>query len=152
MSLQWARRSAHCIQSIDAAKLKIPYRPNYTNQLPSDDSSADDSGSGSDTGVVPRRAGRKRGWRAAQDAQYWDAKRQRKAIREAELDTIITAQGRHQKAYMFLEFLENGSLAALIRKLNAYEDEGEEIRIPNRVLWSFWLCSKWEHYQRNPAI
>ncbi|KAI1106785.1 kinase-like protein [Jackrogersella minutella] len=39
------------------------------------------------------------------------------------------------KDYLLLEFMENGDLAHFIYKLN----ELNEV-VPNRVLWSFWLC------------
>lgn len=41
--------------------------------------------------------------------------------------------------YVILEFVENGDLAHLIQRIEKAKGDKTK-RVPNRVLWSFWLC------------
>ena len=47
---------------------------------------------------------------------------------------------RRRHDFVVFEYLENGDLASLIEKMTAAR--GASYQIPNRVLWSFWLCCK----------
>ncbi|KAI1471306.1 kinase-like domain-containing protein [Daldinia caldariorum] len=42
--------------------------------------------------------------------------------------------------YIILEYLGNGDLGHLIQRIEKASLPREEKRVPNRVLWSFWLC------------
>lgn len=42
--------------------------------------------------------------------------------------------------FLLLYFCNKGAVSSLIEELASRQ--GDEARVPNRVLWSFWLCSK----------
>ncbi|KAI0131026.1 kinase-like domain-containing protein [Daldinia grandis] len=42
--------------------------------------------------------------------------------------------------YLILEFVENGDLTHLIQRIESSKLDNKVKRVPNRVLWSFWLC------------
>lgn len=44
------------------------------------------------------------------------------------------------KDYLLLEFAENGDLEKFIIKMNE-----RNLMVPNRVLWSFWLCCEFDY-------
>ena len=44
--------------------------------------------------------------------------------------------GRNAREFMILEFMENGDLNSLLNRSN----QVSSAPIPNRVLWSFFLC------------
>ncbi|KAI0126081.1 hypothetical protein BJ170DRAFT_725884 [Xylariales sp. AK1849] len=129
--------SAHCIQTIEPWQVKGPPKEKFIrglpDLLPSDDSSVD----GSENEKKPRsRPKRRSTWTAA----YKEHKRQKRARRDREIREEIDEAGDRPppKDYILLEYLENGSLASLLYKLRSAE-KGEGA-IPQRVLWSFWLC------------
>lgn len=46
---------------------------------------------------------------------------------------------------MLMEYVPNGDLAQIIKKLNRLKDKSrtpDKVYIPNRVLWRFFLCSE----------
>ncbi|KAI8964733.1 kinase-like domain-containing protein [Daldinia sp. FL1419] len=42
--------------------------------------------------------------------------------------------------YIILEYMDNGNLSHLIQRIEKSYIAQEQKRVPNRVLWSFWLC------------
>ncbi|OTA94629.1 hypothetical protein M434DRAFT_10577 [Hypoxylon sp. CO27-5] len=140
-------RSAHCIQMIDpkgtgqnAREILIP--------LPSDDSSIDEDSSGNESGTRAKfRQGRdnKRKRRRNRRRSEMSRKiaRTRYIRREDEIrnyNQAYDADGNlPQNDFIIFEYLENGDLADFIARL-AEHRHSPISRIPNRVLWAFWLC------------
>lgn len=53
--------------------------------------------------------------------------------------------------YFIMEYLENGDLTNFLYKAVDMVNENPARRIPNRVLWSFWLCCGWPRPQPAPS-
>lgn len=71
-------------------------------------------------------------------------KRRRKLERAEEIEEEIENNVGEGHNYLIMEYLQLGSLANLIVKLNERQPEDDRLlKIPNRVLWGFWLCRKW---------
>ncbi len=100
----------------------------------------DSSGNDSSTRVEVRRRHRIPK-RMSRNDRYWRRKRERRRIRNAEVEEKIEIQEQigQRRDYIIMEYLQNGSLAGLIVKLNELKAD----KIPNRVLWGFWLCRKY---------
>ncbi|KAI0408318.1 hypothetical protein F4802DRAFT_594258 [Xylaria palmicola] len=135
--------SAHCVQIFDPVDIGKPEN-DYALSLPPEDSSADDDSSGNESltreQVTKRHRVRKR---KSRSHAHWESKRRRKIDREASIERAFEEYLRkgQLKDYILMEYLPNGSLAGLIGRLNKNKRRDEDdLRIPNRVLWSFWLC------------
>ncbi|KAI1761320.1 hypothetical protein GGR53DRAFT_469470 [Hypoxylon sp. FL1150] len=132
------RRSAHCIQLVEPQSTLIDPERRLIRKLRDDDSSIDGDSSGDEShdGV---------------DVPDWfnnEFLRQRR--RENRRDEIMlhnemirSDKSKENPRYnlLILEYMSNGDLSTLIGKLakdRRNRDWGG--RIPNRVLWSFWLC------------
>ncbi|KAI1390731.1 uncharacterized protein F4822DRAFT_394296 [Hypoxylon trugodes] len=141
------KNSAHCIQMIEPkdvnAKKNEPLNELQLAPATDDSSNADDtSGDESNYEKYPGTREeyleseriRKQKWR--QNPQYAQARK----------DTAknITRKMRGIGGWDFLlfEYVENGDLGQLIGKLavQTERETGEMGRVPNMVLWSFWLC------------
>lgn len=142
------RKSAHIVQVIDRKDIGKEYsrRPPVIWDLDQDDSSfyEDSSGDDSADNSLPHPQRRPRAVysareRAAKDAAW------RRHQRELAWEYNLPGERRRRNKrmdFIIQEYLENGDLAHLIYKLEAGGRAGT--RIPNRVLWSFWLCCKFE--------
>ncbi|KAI1741699.1 kinase-like domain-containing protein [Xylaria scruposa] len=136
--------SAHCVQIIEPQDIGLPEEEPILLPLPNIDSSTDGDSSGNESlsraEVLGRHRIRKRRERGA---RHWQRKDRRRRIRMKEVEEEIRRQEERgvRKDYIIMEYLQNGSLANLLVKLNVHErDHGFPYRIPNRVLWGFWLC------------
>ncbi|KAI1310679.1 hypothetical protein F5Y03DRAFT_345215 [Xylaria venustula] len=135
--------SAHCVRIIEPQDIGNPKEEPVALQLIDWDSSTDGNSSGNDSSTrtevlrrhrVPKR--RSRG------NQHWARKRTRRIMRAQEIDREIERQEERgvRRDYIIMEYLHNGSLASLLMKLNNEKEDPRLTRIPNRVLWGFWLC------------
>ncbi|KAI0966215.1 hypothetical protein F4678DRAFT_450478 [Xylaria arbuscula] len=136
--------SAHCVQIIEPQDIRTREENPVPMQLIDRDSSTDGNSSGNDSSTrtevqrrhrVPKRRSRSN--------QYWIRKKARKFQRAIEIQREIRRQEAigERKDYIIMEYLHNGSLASLIMKLNDEKIQDPNLtRIPNRVLWGFWLC------------
>ncbi|KAI1411919.1 hypothetical protein F5Y13DRAFT_200602 [Hypoxylon sp. FL1857] len=141
------RQSAHCIQILGPKETgRAP--PNYTLPLFNDDSSPDDLSSGNATESLndwrdrrdrARTRRERRRKRKGSNKVAWNSwqYRQRK-IKER---NIKHKTDEERRDFIILEYLENGDLGSLIERLAAAKSSGQDDwRVPNRVLWAFWLC------------
>ncbi|KAI1083986.1 kinase-like protein [Whalleya microplaca] len=154
-------RAAHCIQRIDPQSVGMePTKPYAFEEPRLWDSSAEEDSSGDESVADERPPEPKtRRW-------LWDNERETIDKRSRDYTTRFDATMKRindrddrlyerderrakglpdkeddaewdldHKDYLLLEFVENGDLTRLICKLNDMKEN-----IPNRVLWSFWLC------------
>ncbi|KAI0142448.1 kinase-like protein [Hypoxylon sp. NC0597] len=156
-------RAAHCIQQIKPEDIGLNPRTKFQYELPDmfDSSSEDSQSSGEESreDEPPSLQVPTRRWRTTHDPEYMAEKelRHRERIRQAterneerqgmlflaeeeiengrQPDFDLNDWDADHKDYMVLEFMEHGDLAHFIYKVN---ELGEEV--PNRVLWSFWIC------------
>ncbi|KAI1485159.1 kinase-like domain-containing protein [Biscogniauxia mediterranea] len=161
-------RAAHCIQMIPPEKVGM--RPKKRSRFrPQNhfDSSDEGISSGEESrGEEPKEKPKSRRWRLQNERQktkvklqllsdrmeIWrdlvkqrNARLQARAIKrqqEGEASQASTTDDPldeewelDYKDYLLLEFAENGDLANFIYKTNEMRE-----KVPNRVLWSFWLC------------
>ncbi|KAI1499101.1 hypothetical protein F5X99DRAFT_391237 [Biscogniauxia marginata] len=162
-NMRKVKKAAHCVQIIEPEEIGKPPLREFVKKLPHDDSSEDYSSSGSDS-VNNKKKKRKRPKKPSRKTQsayrkknksatgggkligtdrLWDERRKRREERDKEIAKKIAVEKKKgpRRDYLVMEYLENGDLATLIYKLQA--DKAKEKtggRIPNRVLWSFWLC------------
>ncbi|KAI0553968.1 kinase-like domain-containing protein [Xylaria curta] len=136
--------SAHCVQIIEPQDIGLPEEEPIVLPLQEIDSSTDGDSSGNESlsraEVFRRHRIPKRRERSA---RHWQRKDRRRRIRAKEIEEEIQRQEERgtRKDYIIMEYLQNGNLADLLIKLNEHErDDGFPYRIPNRVLWGFWLC------------
>ncbi|RYO95984.1 hypothetical protein DL765_011722 [Monosporascus sp. GIB2] len=158
--------AAHCIQLIDPERIGMKKQQPYRFARPEliDSSSEGElSGDESPPDEPPKKVQRTRRARLADKEEAIRMRRRRRemARRDAEMERKIEererrleqrrkagAKGRSiaggddddewqldHKDYLLLEFVENGDLFNFITKLNE-----KNLVVPNRVLWSFWLC------------
>ncbi|KAI8635549.1 hypothetical protein F5Y19DRAFT_469425 [Xylariaceae sp. FL1651] len=143
-------KSAHCVQLINAREVGKNHGHRATWDLSSDDSSApddssaDDESSG-DASLDELQVGKRHRVvrRESRSQQHWDEKKRKQKAKNEEIRSRLRRQGsgEHEgrKDYIIMEYLQNGDLATLIHKLVEAKDR-EDTKIPNRVLWEFWLC------------
>ncbi|RYO84132.1 hypothetical protein DL766_001852 [Monosporascus sp. MC13-8B] len=137
-------KSAHCVQVInrwDVGK-KAP-KDELIVPLPGDDSSVDGDSSGDESIDYTRpraRTERKSLTRAQIDERTarWEARQEE--ILDKYYHPQFARRDRARRDFTILEYVENGDLANLIYKLT--EDKETNGRVPNRVLWAFWLCQE----------
>ncbi|KAI0595087.1 hypothetical protein F4775DRAFT_595576 [Biscogniauxia sp. FL1348] len=129
----------------------------FVRRLPGDDSSVEENSSGDDSvsahSALARRERRRDratmpapGEKAkdAADQKYWDDRRAAREKRDDEIKKEIAEEEEVSKTegprrdVIFMKWADHGSLASLVFRLQADQETGG--RIPNRVLWSFWLC------------
>ncbi|KAI0514975.1 hypothetical protein F5B22DRAFT_211034 [Xylaria bambusicola] len=142
--LRKVKGSAHCIQAIDPQDIgKLPHRP-YFMRYEDYDSSADEESSGNDSSNFREVRRRHRILkRKSRNALYWRRKKKRKQAREREIEKMLAEEyiSGERKEYIIMEYMHNGSLANLIDNLiEAKPNDIKLARVPNRVLWGFWLC------------
>ncbi|RYP46223.1 hypothetical protein DL768_007542 [Monosporascus sp. mg162] len=109
--------------------------------LPGDDSSVDGDTSGDESidYTRPRARPQRRNLTQAQIDQRiarWQARQEE--ILDKYYHPEFVRRGGARRDFTILEYVENGDLANLIYKLA--EDKETNGRVPNRVLWAFWLC------------
>lgn len=114
----------------------------FIQPFESDDSDLDENSSGDDSATEERLADLatpptvRTNNRTRQHWRNWRNRRR-------QVEQLNSNNGRHLQDYIVLEYVQNGELAGLIYKLSAdMRQNGADGRIPNRVLWSFWLCRK----------
>jgi hypothetical protein len=126
-------RAAHIVQVVPPEDIgkdaKRKSRPNPAQ----DDSSDEDDDSSGDEDVSPPAKKKSKSTMTDEEllerASKWDLPaEQRKGFQRE-------APNAKDKDYLILEFVENGDLSNLIGKVVE-----ERRRIPNRILWRFWLC------------
>jgi hypothetical protein len=143
---QKVKGSAHCVQIIDPQDIGQPEEEPVVLPLESCDSSTDSDSSGNESLTpAPIRRRHQRPKRRTRRNNYWVEKRRRWAERKAEINAQIREQSKNggRRDYIVMEYLQNGSIATLITKLANCKPPDENFRkIPNRVLWGFWLCCK----------
>ncbi|KAI0839368.1 hypothetical protein F5Y06DRAFT_286403 [Hypoxylon sp. FL0890] len=156
--------AAHCVQTVDARELGIRSPPEFPfdNVDPLDSSSGESSGSESPADEAPPQP-RTRKDLLDNDSEAMEEKQARHEMRcnlkstylktrlamlnlpyelralHGDIPPFPNEEGREwdddRKDFLFTEFMENGDLEHLLYRLvEAKED------VPNRVLWSFWLC------------
>ncbi|XXG99954.1 hypothetical protein Hte_006295 [Hypoxylon texense] len=141
------RRSAHCIQLIEPREIGRQAPEGIIRPLPDDDSSIDGDSSGDESASSQRLAelsGPPDPLSAYKQETRNRERRMRREDRQRQIDehNNMTGKGRggeRRSDIIILEYMENGSLQGLIEKLSLERRRGRG-RIPNRVLWSFWLC------------
>ncbi|KAI2467378.1 kinase-like protein [Annulohypoxylon bovei var. microspora] len=141
------QRAAHCIQVIDPPSVGLE-REKYVTPPDVHDSSEESESSG-DESAADTEARPPRRPRSAITAEEQTTRMQRLIDREinrlgGQVATMgISDQGQsrgERKDYMLMEYVEGGSLDNLIRRLQEPDEGGEMVKIPNKVLWSLWLC------------
>ncbi|GAP88215.1 putative serine threonine protein kinase protein [Rosellinia necatrix] len=142
--LRKVQGSAHCVQIIDPQDIGQPEEEPGLVPLDTCDSSTDHESSGNESlnraEVRKRHRVRKRSLRTRLQAER---KRRRWIERQNEIDAeILQRKARGFRSdYIVMEYLQHGSLATLMGKLSDREPRDKKhLRIPNRVLWGFWLC------------
>ncbi|KAI1640803.1 hypothetical protein F4809DRAFT_637253 [Biscogniauxia mediterranea] len=148
---------AHLALVYDPKQYGQPPLRKFVRRLPGDDSSVEEVSSGDESiSALSASARRERrrdratmpapGEKAkdAADQKYWDDRQAKRQKRDVEIqkeiadeEEVSKTQGPRQDV-IFMKLAEHGSLASLIFRLQADQETGG--RIPNRVLWSFWLC------------
>ncbi|KAI0016241.1 protein kinase-like protein [Xylariomycetidae sp. FL0641] len=163
-ALRKVRRAAHCVQMIppgdalpdEPDEFRFP-EPSWSDSSEEQDSSGDESRDEQPPAKRPRRRRSE-----AEKRNRDDYLAQRNAAREVRYDKREAARGApprrrrmrlrsrpdadesddenedydlNRKDFLLLEFLENGDLHNFLLKVIAMQE-----RIPNRVLWAFWLC------------
>ncbi|KAI1122628.1 hypothetical protein F5Y10DRAFT_286997 [Nemania abortiva] len=136
--------SAHCVQIIDPEDIGMPPEEEVTLRLKDYDSSIDGDSSGNESLDIKevRRRHRVPKRKDLTDADKL-AKRQKKEQREEEIEREIRNQRKKKtrRDYIVMEYLQHGSLGSLITKLHSCKPDDDRLRrIPNQVLWGFWLC------------
>ncbi|KAI2633358.1 hypothetical protein GGS21DRAFT_544035 [Xylaria nigripes] len=140
--------SAHTVQTVNPssrsetvqdALLSVPrYKGDTT-----DDSESSGNESSTPNEVIRRHRGWKRKIRTLEERE---AKKRRMADRDIFINTrleILRKQGLQlrRKDFIVLEYVPHGTLATLMRRLASHKAQDERLqKIPNRVLWEFWLC------------
>ncbi|KAI1758237.1 hypothetical protein F4782DRAFT_544575 [Xylaria castorea] len=136
--------SAHCVQIIEPQDIGKPEEEPVILPLHELDSSTDGDSSGNESLSRAEVLGRHQiPKRRERSARYWQRKNKRRIARAKQIEVVIERQEESgiRKDYIIMEYLQHGSLANLIVKLNEHErEDGFPYRIPNRVLWGFWLC------------
>ncbi|KAI0186640.1 kinase-like domain-containing protein [Xylaria flabelliformis] len=136
--------SAHCVQIFEPQDIGMPEEEPVILPLQEIDSSTDGDSSGNESLSRAEVRGRHRiRKRRERGARYWQRKDRRRRLRGKQIDEEIQRQEERgvRKDYIIMEYLQNGNLADLLTKLNEHErEDGFSYRIPNRVLWGFWLC------------
>ncbi|OTB03546.1 hypothetical protein M426DRAFT_23704 [Hypoxylon sp. CI-4A] len=159
-STRQMNRAAHCIQMIDPADIGMQTKPEFNFDSPdSADSSDEKSSSGEESreDTAPRVSTRR--WKMEHDLPAMEAKWARQTARNvkrrADIKTrirmkrqLFEAKQRGKKVdidpvhwradnkdYLLLEYMPLGDLQNMLVKL---AEQGDVV--PNRVLWSFWLC------------
>ncbi|KAI5865435.1 hypothetical protein GGS23DRAFT_594961 [Durotheca rogersii] len=126
------------IEPADIGKTVMGYFP----EQPSDDSSAAEASSGDESDTSARRQIRQNRLRPRSQRTVRELKskrRKRRAhVRAMLRERVFYPQPDDRREFVVLEYLENGNIDQLIAKL--VEDTENGGRIPNRVLWAFWLC------------
>ncbi|KAI1080696.1 hypothetical protein F5B20DRAFT_538587 [Whalleya microplaca] len=139
------KNSAHCIQLIEPNDIgKAPNRT-FIRTLAEDDSSEDCDTSGDDSATnaqLRRIDERQRNRRRDRSANILARRQRRRAARVAEITAKIAEEGEEygnvpRKDFIIVEYMENGDFANLLMKLTECNNYS---KIPNRVLWAFWLC------------
>ncbi|KAI1272840.1 kinase-like domain-containing protein [Xylaria sp. FL0933] len=134
--------SAHCVQIIEPQDIGKPEEEPVTLPLAEWDSSTESDSSGNESltrNQVQRRHRIPK--RKSRGNQYWRDRKRRREERDKEIEDEIANQVGERKDYIIMEYLRNGSLASLIIKLNERKKQDPNIaKVPNRVLWGFWLC------------
>ncbi|KAI5924783.1 kinase-like protein [Camillea tinctor] len=161
-------RAAHCIQAIPPEKIGMrPKEPFRFKALNFADSSDEGKSSGEESrGEEPKKKRKTRRQMILEDTQQmrikrqaqqdravrwqhrWDERKRRLEAREkrwaaqAAKGQPRTRNDREDREwqldnrdFLLLEFAEHGDLANFIYKCNELNE-----MVPNRVLWSFWLC------------
>ncbi|KAI0600485.1 hypothetical protein F4775DRAFT_67015 [Biscogniauxia sp. FL1348] len=167
-STRQVARAAHCVQMIPPEKVGMgPKKRSRFKQPNFLDSSDEGISSGEESrGEEPKEKPKSRRWMLINERQKMQIKLRafadRKDIWKGLVDQrneLLRARARKRqeegeesqassvgdpandqweldyKDYLLLEFAENGDLANFIYKINETRQ-----RVPNRVLWSFWLC------------
>ncbi|KAI1369952.1 hypothetical protein F5Y08DRAFT_347477 [Xylaria arbuscula] len=146
MMMRKVKGSAHCIQAIDPHSIGIAGNESRILDLDPYDSSVDEESSGNDSlnerQVRSRYRVKKRSTRTA---RYWKLKIKRKEKRTKEIKKKNEKKGKSKsnaasRDYIIMEYMHNGSLSDLINKLAQGAEDEPPNRVPNRVLWGFWLC------------
>ncbi|KAJ8132334.1 hypothetical protein O1611_g1294 [Lasiodiplodia mahajangana] len=140
--------SAHCVQIIDPPVIGMDADKRVTLPLQREDSSVDGDSSGNESltsRVIRRRYNKPKrpSRRTRQQARQQAAKERRKKIRVEQIEKEIRKQEKAgtRKDYIAMEYMQYGTLGSLIAKRNDCPAKEEKYsRIPNRVLWEFWLC------------
>ncbi|KAI1081018.1 kinase-like domain-containing protein [Whalleya microplaca] len=131
-------RSRHCIQLLRPEDVGLPDPRNDPTmptrpQLERDDSTDGEHSSSGDDSVVERRPRRMDTHQTKQNE--WTV---RNAALRSQWNTFLEekgAQGTPYRHFLLFEYLENNSLDNLIIRMNEANRT-----LPNRILWSFWLC------------
>lgn len=114
---------------------------------PLDDSSEDEDSSGDESVDVPPQAPVPRRLRDPAMQAERDAVLSER-VQNAQNAQNARQQGPKPKRFdvLLLEFVPGGDFETLIRKLSeANNGQMTALMIPNRVLWSIWLCCKFQH-------
>ncbi|KAI0159848.1 kinase-like domain-containing protein [Xylariaceae sp. FL1272] len=144
------RRSAHMVQLVDRQGIDLPPFKKFEYDIPRDDDSSSEENTSDDESVADVRPANVRTRREVmqQNAQQLVEKRARWLKRHRAASAKVNKRAKHKgdpnrdpmwdydrKDLLVLEYCENGDLQNLIYRLNEQNED-----VPNRVLWSFWLC------------
>ncbi|KAI0012180.1 kinase-like domain-containing protein [Xylariaceae sp. FL0662B] len=131
-------RSSHIVQVLAQEGFGKPARRPYED-IDTDDSSDDEESSGDEDIETPRPPRKPRRMFSAAElnskAEKWYPNRPDKDERSRIETTRGREAGEDAKDFIITELFQNGTLRDMILKINE-----RNLRWPNRVLWSFWLC------------
>lgn len=139
LGVQKLRRAAHCVQSINPEQLDLAPLANVKDMPDVYDSSDPEESSGDESIDVPRRPARPpRRTRTQEELERREFARVRR-IGEWRKSMDLTDRW----DYLLLEYVPGGDLETLISKFHKGKARNAfAMRIPNKVLWNIWLCSK----------
>ncbi|KAI1075635.1 hypothetical protein F5B20DRAFT_558852 [Whalleya microplaca] len=144
------KHAAHCVQIIHPPEIGQDPLARYQKRPVEDDSSDAAESSGDDSVAEQPPPKKTRSQLLATGQAELRAKHQRHFARIQARDNPprrTRGQGPPEEPredYLLLEYVPNGDLQNLILKIqdlvDAAEERGETFEIPNRILWSMWLC------------
>ncbi|OTA99631.1 hypothetical protein M426DRAFT_16233 [Hypoxylon sp. CI-4A] len=142
------RRSAHCIQVVDPEKIGQESR-DYIAPLSDTDSSEDWDSSGDESATDDRLEVLAGDFMKTlrENRRTTELKKVQAALDKETRQAFIGQNNQKLPLddwtdFIILEYLESGDLKSLIYKLasRGRMRMGLRVHIPNRILWSFWLC------------
>ncbi|KAI1807465.1 kinase-like domain-containing protein [Daldinia bambusicola] len=129
--------AVHAVQLVDPEEVGVPRLARYHPMPTGDDSSSSEDSSGDESIDHPTRPQRRRrGYESPTDRHHRVRAHERRRARWTERNAAMGPR----KDFILLEYIEGGDLRMLIDKIGSGAPSGQVTRIPNRVLWSFWLC------------
>lgn len=134
--------AAHVLQMIEPADVDIHRQMQAFHQKPDDDDSSVEGTTSGDDSIEERPPPKKLPHERTQEDQVARQSAWETQLQRWEADVARANMGAGRNDFMFLEYVEGGTLHTLVKRLREDAPGKRVSMIPNRVLWSLWLCSK----------